>query len=93
MVHLYSTAIDFQMCSNYYHYSLLAVIIVYYSLLLLYIGITTSMSLALLFISGMQSVNQAQLLNITFLFILLGATALPVFVIVIVPLTSMYASL
>ena len=51
------------------------------------------MCLALLFISGMQSVNQAQLLNITFLFILLGATALPVFVIVIVPLKSMYASL
>ena len=47
------------------------------------------MSLALLFISRMQSVNRAQFLNITFLFLLLGATALPIFVTAIVPLTRM----
>ena len=44
----------------------------------LYIGITTSMSLALstcvLSISLMQSVNEAQFLNITFLLILFADT-------------------
>ena len=39
----------------------------------------------------MQSVNRAQFLNITFLFLLLGAAVYVVFGTVIVPLTSMYA--
>ena len=47
------------------------------------------MPLALLSLSRIQSVNRAQFLSITFLFILLGATALPVFVTAIVPLTRM----
>ena len=54
------------------------------------------MSLALficvLFISPMQSVNGAQFLIITF-FLLFGFAAVPVFGTVIVPLTSMYATL
>ena len=36
----------------------------------------------------MQSVNGAQILNITFLFLLLGVAAVPVFEIIIGPLTS-----
>ena len=56
------------------------------------------MSLALficvLFISLMQSVNGAQFLNITFIFVLLASgSAAGVFVTDIVPLTSIYASL
>ena len=51
------------------------------------------MPLALLFISLMQSVNGTQLLNTTFLFLLLGTPAVPMFGTVIVPITSMYASL
>ena len=38
----------------------------------------------------MQSVNGAQFLNITFLFLLLGAAVVPVFSTVIVPLNSSY---
>ena len=61
------------------------------------IDITTSMSLvwhtSLLFISPIKSANGAQLLIITFLFVLLGAAVVPVFLTVIVPLPSMYASL
>ena len=57
----------------------------------LYIGITISTSLALsicvLFISLMQSVNGAQLLNITFLLALFGAATV-VSATVIVPLTN-----
>ena len=41
----------------------------------------------------MQVINGAQFLNITFLFLLFGDAAVPVFVTVIVPLTCMYASL
>ena len=41
----------------------------------------------------MQLVNGAQVLNITFLFQLFGAAAVPMFGIVIVPLTCMCASL
>ena len=44
--------------------------------------------ISLLFISLMQSVNGAQFLNDTFLFLLLEAAAVPVFVTVAVPLTS-----
>ena len=59
----------------------------------LYIGITISISLALstcvLFISLMQLVNGAQFLNITFLFLLFGAAAVPMLFTYIVPLTSM----
>ena len=55
------------------------------------------MSLALfnyvLFISLMQSINGAQFLNVTFLFLLPWAAVVPVFEIVIVPLTCMYGSL
>ena len=62
----------------------------------LYIGITKSMSLALsisvLFVSLMQSVNGAQHLIIIF-FLLFGTVAVPAFATVIVPLTSMYALL
>ena len=62
----------------------------------LYIGITKSMSLALsisvLFISLMQSVNGAQHLIIIF-FLLFETVAVPAFATVIVPLTSMYALL
>ena len=69
------------------------------TLALLYIGITTSMLLALtfcvFFISLMQSVNGAQFLNTTSISLLLFATAGPtaLFETVIVPLTSIYASL
>ena len=66
----------------------------------LYIGIITSISLALsisvLFISLLQLVNGAQFLNITPLFFPsshLAAGATPAPVIVILPLTSMFASL
>ena len=52
-----------------------------------------ALSISLLFISLMQSVNRAQFLNITSLFLLLGAAAVPMFGIVIVPLTSIYTSL
>ena len=49
----------------------------------LYIFITTSISLALticiLFISLIQSVNGAQFLNTTSLFLLFGGAAVPVF--------------
>ena len=45
-----------------------------------------------LFILLMQSVNGAQFLNITFLFVSFGVTAVSLFGIVIVPLTCMYAS-
>ena len=38
----------------------------------------------------MQLVNGAQFLNITFLFLLFGAAAVPLFGIAIVPLTCMY---
>ena len=41
----------------------------------------------------MQLVNGAQFLNITFVFLLFGTAAAPVFWTVIVPLTCMYASL
>ena len=62
----------------------------------LYIGITTSMSLALsicvLFISLMQSVNGAQFLNTTSLFPLFGLS-LACAAIYIVPLTGIDASL
>ena len=48
-------------------------------------------SISLLFISLMQSVNGSQFLNITFLFLLLGAPVVPVFGTVIVSsLTSIY---
>ena len=41
----------------------------------------------------MQLVNGAKILNITFLFLLFGAAAVPVLLTVIVPLTSIYKSL
>ena len=41
----------------------------------------------------MQLINGAQYLSITFLFLLFGAAAVPVFGTVIVPLTCMYASI
>ena len=41
----------------------------------------------------MQLVNRAQFLNITYLFLLSGAAAVPVFESVIVHLTTMYTSL
>ena len=50
-----------------------------------------SLSTCVLFISLMQSVNGAQFLNITFLFLLFGAADVPVFRILRVPLTCMYA--
>ena len=59
--------------------------------------ITTSMSLALsicvLFISLIQSVKGVQFLNITSLFLLFWVATVPIFGTVIVPLTTMYASL
>ena len=64
----------------------------------LYIGITISISLALsnwvLFILLMQSVNEAQFLNITFLLVLCpSASAAAVLLTNIFPLTSIYTSL
>ena len=63
----------------------------------LYIGITTliywASSICVLLILLMQVVNGAQFLNITFLSTSFGAPAVPVFETVIVPLTSIYASL
>ena len=64
----------------------------------LYIGITTSMFLALstcvLFVSLMQSVNGAQFSNITFLLKLFAAAhSAALFALDIVPLTSIYVSL
>ena len=51
-------------------------------------------SVCVLFISVMQSVKGAKCLNITFLFVLFThVPAASVFGTVIVPLTSMYASL
>ena len=50
-----------------------------------------TMSHSLLFISLMQSVNGAQFLNIFCL--LFWAVCVPVFVIIIVPLANIYASL
>ena len=38
----------------------------------------------------MESVNGAQFLNVTFLFLLVGAAACPVFGMVIVPFTSVH---
>ena len=59
--------------------------------------ITTSMSLALsifvLLISLMQSVNGAQFLNTTSLFQLFKAASVPVFGTIIVPLTTMCAEI
>ena len=52
-----------------------------------------ALSICLLFISLMQSVNDAQFLNTTSLFLLFGATTLPVFGTAIVPLTVVCASL
>ena len=52
-----------------------------------------ALSICLLFISLMQSVNDAQFLNTTSLFLLFGATTLLVFGTAIVPLTVVYASL
>ena len=48
-----------------------------------------ALSTCVLFILLMQSVNGAQFSNITFLFLLFGVAAVPVFKIVIVPLTCM----
>ena len=44
-------------------------------------------------VSLMQVINGVQFLNITFLFLLFGDAAVPVFATVLVPLTCMYASL
>ena len=52
-----------------------------------------ALSICVLSISFMQSVNNAQFLNSTSLFLLFGATTIPVFETVMVPLTAMYASL
>ena len=58
------------------------------------ISISSALSTCVLFISVMQLVSGAQFLNITFLLLLFTAvTAAVVFGTVIVPLTSMYASL
>ena len=46
-----------------------------------------------MFISLMQSANGGEFLNINSLCLLSGSAAVPVFPTVIVPLTSMYASL
>ena len=87
MVHLYSIAINFQIILNNCHYILLNYILEllhhcpYHDLFFL------------LFISFMHSVNGAQLLNITFLFLSLGAAIVHVFLTVIVLLVSMYALL
>ena len=51
-----------------------------------------ALSISVLFTSLMQSVNGAQFLIIIF-FLLFGFAASPVFETVIVPLTSIYASL
>ena len=63
----------------------------------LYIDITMSiysaLSIWVLFILPLQLVNEAQFLNITFLFLLFGAAAVPVLLIDTFPLTSIYASL
>ena len=60
----------------------------------LYIGIATSISCAsstcVLFISLMQLINGAYFLNVTFLFQLFGAAAVPVCGTTLVPLTCMY---
>ena len=80
------------MFSNNYHYILLN-----YTLnctLALYIGITIitrslAWSISVLFVSLTQSVNGAQFFKYYILFLLSGATAVPVFGSVIVPLTSM----
>ena len=49
------------------------------------------LSICVLFISLMQSVNGAQVLN-NILFLLFGTAGVPVFSTVIVPLTGIYAS-
>ena len=63
----------------------------------LYIGITTSTFLALsicvLYISLMQSVNKEKKLNITFLLLLPGSAAAANVAAVIVPFASIYASI
>ena len=63
----------------------------------MYIGITISVYSALciwvLFILLMRLVNGAQILNITFLFLLFGAAAVPVLLTDIFPLTHIYVSL
>ena len=70
----------------------------YCYILLIYIGVTISIHLALstsvLFMSFIQSLNATQFLNITFLFVLLAsAPAAAVLLNYIFPLTSIYASL
>ena len=63
----------------------------------LYVGISTSVSLALsifaLFISLIQSVNGAQFLNTTSLPALIAGAGAATHTTVIVPLTNIYASL
>ena len=52
-----------------------------------------ALSICVLFISLIESVNGAQFLNTTSLFQLFGAAPVPLFGTVIVPLTAMYVSL
>ena len=52
-----------------------------------------SFSTCVFFIPLMQSVNGAQFLNITFIFLVFGAATILVFETAIVYLTNMYASL
>ena len=56
-------------------------------------GSSLAWSISLFSISLKESVNGTQFVNITFLFLLLWAVAALLFGTVIVPLTSMYASL
>ena len=83
----YSIAVNLQTFSNNYDY-----IILNYTLELLHQCLLHSF-ISLLFSLVMQSVNGAQFLNITFLFVSLGAADVPVFGTIIVSLTSMYSSL
>ena len=75
------------MSFNKHHYILRLSICITFS-------IFWALSTCVLFISVMQSVNGVQFLNINFLLVLFStAPATVVFETVIVPLTSMYASL
>ena len=56
-------------------------------------SIYSASSIWVLFILLIQLVNGAQFLNITFLFLLVGAAAVPVLLTDIFPLRSIYASL
>ena len=89
LAHLYNIAVKFQMFFNNYHYILL-------NNTLVLLSISLALSISVLFISLLQLTNGAQFLNIAPLFLssaCLAAASAPALVIVILPLTSMYALL